>query len=45
MLAADDIGDIYMNITADITAFITVQVYTNTTKLIIYIGGARRRSG
>jgi hypothetical protein len=33
MLAADDIGDIYMNITRDITAFITVQAYPNTAKI------------
>lgn len=37
MLAAYDIGDIYVNITADITAFITVQAYPNTAKRIIYI--------
>jgi hypothetical protein len=30
MLAADDV---YMDITTDITAFITVQAYPNTTKL------------
>jgi hypothetical protein len=34
MLTADDIGVIYMIITTDITAFITVQAYPNTAKLI-----------
>lgn len=37
ILAADDIGDAYVNITADITAFFTVQAYPNTDKRIIYI--------
>jgi hypothetical protein len=36
MLAADDIGDIYMYITTDITALIKVQTYPNTSKLITY---------
>jgi len=40
MLAADDIDNIYMYITTDITAFITVQAYPNTAKIIIYIDGS-----
>lgn len=37
ILAADDIGDTYVNITEDINAFITIQTYPNTAESITYV--------